>query len=185
MSDSEVKNQDLGDDEVPQTPRPKPKKSMNLSAEERQKRSDRMKKLREKLDNIGKKPENKKIVEKKKNVTTSVKEKKIVEEPEENNDYTDNSEGFSEDSEVEEQKPLTKTKKPAKNIGNSKRKAKPTPRKVFKIKYYEEPSQAELLQDRLFLENQHRADNEAKYVKKQNNSGEKNKDDLSEKLFNY
>lgn len=185
MSDTDVKNQDLGDDEVPATPRPKPKKSMNLSAEERAKRSERMKKLREKLDNIGKKPENKKIVEKKKNVTTSVKEKKIVEEPEENNDYTDNSEGFTDDSEEEEQKPLTKTKKPTKNVANSKRKTKPTPRKVFKIKYYEEPTQAELLQDRLFLENQHRADNEAKYLKKQDNPTKINKDDLSEKLFNY
>ena len=164
---------------------------MNLSQEERAKRSDRMKKLREKLDNIGKKPElsKHKDIEKKKKLPTSMKDKekpeKIPEEPQENNDYTDNSDGFTDESEEEEEKPLPKSKKPKKNVANSKRKTKPTPRKVFKIKYYEEPSQAELLQDRLFLENQHKADNDYKYMKKQDNTNKKNVDDLSEKLFNY
>lgn len=185
MSDQDVKNQDLGDDEIPQTPRPKIKKGINITDEERAKRSERMKKLRAKLDNIGKKPVADKKEEIKKKPPTLVKEKKITkkeEKEEENNDYSENSDVLSDESDEEPTKPLPKTKKIEKPIANTKRKQKPVPRKVMKIKYYHEPSQAEMLQDRLFLENQHKADNEIKYLKKKEL---KPTDDLSDKLFNY
>lgn len=190
-SSEEVKNKDDKDleeiDEIKPTPRPK--KKMNLSQEERDKRADRMRKLRAKLDNLGSvktkvvEKENKKIPVKK--IPTKPKEikKEVVEEK--NEESTDIESEWSVESEEEEQKPILKKLKSKKPVIKNNRKIKPTPRKVLKIKYYSEPSQAEMLQDRIFLENQHKADNENQYLKKKNQTKEKDIDDLTTKLFNY
>lgn len=147
------------------------KKSINLSDEERQRRSERMKKLREKLDNIGSVPKVK-PAEPSKRKTIPKKEIEPV-----NNDVES-------DSESEEEEPV----KPVKKLQKSKVKETPKkamPRKVLKIKYYHEPTQAEMLQDRLFLENQHRQDNEYTLNKNKKEENKKSHDDISDKLFNY
>lgn len=189
MTNESSNNQETNDldDNVSDLPTPRPqkmKKPMNLSSEERAKRSERMKKLRAKLDNLGSKPVGNFKQETKKKPTTSMKEAKTTkkEEPIDNTPLnSDESEISSEESEVEEQKPLPKQQKIKKTQMNSKRKIKPTPRKVMKIKYYEEPSPAEMLQDRLFLENQHKQDYEQKYSKPTT----KKYDDFSNQMFNY
>ena len=191
MSDIEVNNQknpDLDDkpenvaeDEKTDTLKPKTKKGMNLSQEERDKRAERMRKLRAKLDDIGTKP---KIQKKDNDIDKPKKPVKKIEKIEEKEEE-EIVETDSEESSEEEPEPLPKAKKPVKKNVKNKGKVKPTPRKVFKIKYYDEPTQAELLQDRLFLENQHRTDNDYKYMKKKNEPIKKDVDDLSEKLFNY
>lgn len=191
MSDIEVKNQNnpdldenpenVAEDEKTDTLKPKTKKGMNLSQEERDKRAERMRKLRAKLDNIGSKPkiQNKDIEKPKKPVK---KIEKIEENEKEEEEIVETD---SEESSEEEPEPIPKAKKPIKKNVKHKGKSKPTPRKVFKIKYYDEPTQAELLQDRLFLENQHRTDNDYKYMKKKSEPIKKDVDDFSEKLFNY
>ena len=187
MTDDECKNQDLDEIEGQKTA----KKSINLSQEERDKRAERMRKLRAKLDDIGNKPVKKeqtikpkpKVPIKPPTVCKKENEEKPKEKQEENNDYTDDDNSFSSDSEEEIQKPIAKKEKQQKIVANSKRKVKPTPRKVMKIKYYEEPTQAEMLQDRIFLENQHKHDTERKYMKPNNQV--RDVDDLSNKLFNY
>jgi hypothetical protein len=89
-------------------------------------------------------------------------------------------ENDSEDDDLEQQ-PIRKMKK-SKPIPIK----KPTVRKVFKIKYYDKPTPEELLQDRLFLENQHKDDNDYKFKKNMNkNMKTAKQDDLSDKIFNY
>ena len=109
-----------------------------------------------------------------KNEKKTIKNKKqvaILSEEEENDSDNDDL----------EQKPIKKTTKKKPNYNQ-----KPVVRKVFKIKYYDKPTPEELLQDRLFLENQHKDDNETK-IKKHitKNNTHKTDDDLSNKLFNY
>lgn len=109
-----------------------------------------------------------------KNEKKTIKNKKqvaILSEEEENDSDNDDL----------EEKPIKKTTKKKPNYHQ-----KPVVRKVFKIKYYDKPTPEELLQDRLFLENQHKDDNETK-IKKHitKNNTHKTDDDLSNKLFNY
>ena len=162
------------------------RKPLNISDEERQKRSERMKLLRAKLDSIGKapqmppKPPNKNKV--------SLKDITGVVSPHDvkglkGRPFQETEEEKSEESEEEEPpKPVKKTKatkgQPMYN--------KPSVRKVFKIKYYHEPTQAELLSDRLFLETQHQADNNFMLNnRKTNNNTGKDPQDISDKIFNY
>lgn len=180
----------------------------NISDEERKRRSERMKQLRAKLDNIAEKPSYEKAVKERNfvaDVKKKIEEKRLKKQNEEkkndekqNEDYRDDKdeniddideqeeENDDDDSDEEYEKPIKKPiKKMNKPILKNKTipKIKSMPRKVLKIKYYEEPSQAEMMQDRLFLENQHKYDNEAKYLK---NSKPKNDlNDISNKLFNY
>jgi len=127
------------------------------------------KKIREKLDNIRKVPKGKPPEPSKKK---GIPKKEI--EPVNNNDETDYS---------EEDEP-----KPVKKLQKNKVKETPKktmPRKVLKIKYYHEPTQAEMLQDRLFLENQHRQDNEFTLTKNKKDENKTSNDNISDKLFNY
>ena len=130
-----------------------------------------MKKLREKLDNISSVPKVKQP-EPSKRKTIPKKEVEPV-----NNDVESESES-DEDGHVEPVKKLQKNK-----VKETPKKA--MPRKVLKIKYYHEPTQAEMLQDRLFLENQHRQDNEFTLNKNKQDDNKKSIDNISDKLFNY
>lgn len=166
----------------------KVKKSINLSDEERAKRSERMKLLRSKLDNIGKAPKIQPKVLKK--PPTSSRDIKVVKVEKENKEesQSENEEISDLDSEEEPETPRPKPKPIKKdkiNNNHNRKLKKPMPRKVFKIKYYEEPSPAELLQDRLFLENQHKNDNDYNLNKNKKPHAVKNQDDISDKLFNY
>ena len=175
-----VKNQDnleiIEEKDVEQSQEEKPaeipkKKAINLSDEERQRRSERMKKLREKLDNIGSVP---KVKPPEPSKRKTIPKKEVV--------HVNNESDESDESEEDE--PV----KPVKKIQKNKVKETPKkamPRKVLKIKYYHEPTQAEMLQDRLFLENQHRQDNEYTLNKNKKEENKKSHDDISDKLFNY
>lgn len=112
---------------------------------------------------------------KKNNEKRKLKKKPVtISSDEEESDY-ESDDLDEEPAKKKKSKPITI---PAKN--------KPPVRKVFKIKYYGKPTPDELLQDRLFLENQHKDDNDHKIKKNLwKNKTEDKGDDLSNKLFNY